>query len=293
MSEVTKENIDWKKAHFGARLSKYSYEKFEDNPELLTPFLQKEELSLVSLINQKDTGTQCFIAKKDDIYHLVFRGTEKDGLDIITDLNSKLKPGESGGEHSGFKKAFDSVKEEIIKNIPEGARVFVTGHSLGGALATITFENLKNRNSLMCYTYGAPPIGVNEFQYNHKEDEVFRFINHGDIVPRAMKVGGSVTIFAKTLLPVLKYIFLKFNWKTSQFETWEKYLTNFSKDLVTYKQPVKGILLKENGEVSFNSDEGLSLTIFLKVLFSNNPKESFLDHGIQKYCDEIKILLLK
>jgi len=288
MSDTVNSKIDWKKAHYGARLSNYAYEKFEEDEELLTPFLKKEELELIYLINQKDTGTQGFIARKDSLYHLVFRGTEKDGLDIISDLNAKLKAGDSGGEHSGFAKAFNSVEREILQHIPEKAEVFIAGHSLGGALASIAFQTLKKRNKVMCYTYGAPPVGVNEFQYNHSEDEFFRFINHGDIVPRVMKVGAVVIFLATFILPLLKCICLKFNWKTEQFLIWDKHLNNFSKDLMKYKQPVRGVLLKGDGKFVSNSDENFSFTLFFNVLFSQNPKELLSDHGIQKYCDEIE-----
>ena len=291
MGEEKKDKVDWSEALLGAKLSKFAYEKFEDDEKILLPHLLNEGLALVNSINLKKTGTQCFIAKKDEVYFLVFRGTEKDGLDIISDLNAKLQPGDSGEQHTGFKKAFESVKEEIKKNIPENTEVFVTGHSLGGALATFAFEDLKMRNSVRCYTFGAPSVGVNEINYNSKEDKIYRFINHGDIVPRALKVGAMVPLLARLLLPALKAIYSFFKWNTDKFETWGDHLKNFSKDLFRYKQPVGGILLQENGLVSFNSDEAFSFTIFFKVIFSSSYRELLSDHAIQKYCDEIELVL--
>lgn len=57
-----------------------------------------------------------------------------------------------------------SVKNELAKEGQQGYRVVVTGHSLGGAVATIAGSFLR-AESILCdiYTYGSPRIGNRAF----------------------------------------------------------------------------------------------------------------------------------
>ena len=72
---------------------------------------------------------------------------------------------ETGGKiHSGFNEAFSQVSVEIqtilnkeeYKNKP----LFITGHSLGGALAVIAAKKLTHKGGMAaCYTFGSPRVG--------------------------------------------------------------------------------------------------------------------------------------
>jgi hypothetical protein len=68
--------------------------------------------------------------------------------------------------HSGFKVVMDHVYtmvREEMKNYP-GTRVYLTGHSLGGALATLFAYLLRQENAqptqpTTVVSFGSPPVG--------------------------------------------------------------------------------------------------------------------------------------
>jgi len=70
-----------------------------------------------------------------------------------------------------------------------GARVVTTGHSLGGAMATLNaldFRVLRNVTSDV-YTFGSPRVGnqgfFNQFASRMSSQQSWRMVNHRDIVP--------------------------------------------------------------------------------------------------------------
>lgn len=68
-----------------------------------------------------------------------------------------------------------------------GASVWFTGHSLGGALATLAILDFKLTNvaSGSAYTFGSPRVGNPAFAsgYNRYIPTTYRMTNHHDIVP--------------------------------------------------------------------------------------------------------------
>ncbi len=94
------------------------------------------------------------------------------------------------------KLAYDEITKkvaEIIHDNPD-AKVFITGHSLGGALATLygamLFYNAEHEITdklAAIYTFGQPRVGDKEFaKYGetHLKDHYFRVVYCNDIVPR-------------------------------------------------------------------------------------------------------------
>ena len=97
--------------------------------------------------------------------------------------------------HTGFYEALSSVWDQLMMRLEEhGARrksLWITGHSLGGALGTLvaaTFGlQLVNMGFNGVYTFGQPRIGNVEFakNFNHRLGaKAFRFVNKNDIVTR-------------------------------------------------------------------------------------------------------------
>ena len=141
--------------------------------------------------------TQAFLAKRtrngeDPMLVLAFRGTEpKKPADIKADLHAE--PIEVGPEakqckvHTGFYKAFkaveDAIEEELKKPELQNIPLYITGHSLGGALAIIASYRLERDSLAACYTFGAPRVGNRAFGQSLKAP-VYRVVNASDLVPR-------------------------------------------------------------------------------------------------------------
>ena len=88
--------------------------------------------------------TQCVVACNGEMILVAFRGTEPDCLaDWITDSQMDLVPGPLGGRvHAGFYEALSHVwrlvDQQVIACDPQCRKpLWVTGHSLGAALATL------------------------------------------------------------------------------------------------------------------------------------------------------------
>ena len=148
-------------------------------------------LGLVAFHWFTDESTQAFTAIDTDHIYAAFRGTEAKPIDWIK--NSKFEPmvGELGGKvHSGFHSGVDEVWGNLLAVVDATAKpVVVTGHSLGGALATLAAARFQEAGHPVAavYTYGQPRVGHSDFRspYESRLGEVtHRSINHIDLVTR-------------------------------------------------------------------------------------------------------------
>jgi hypothetical protein len=133
--------------------------------------------------------TQCFIASTVDAVLVTFRGTESLG-DWLGNLNLLSTTRPYGVVHRGFLSAFQVV-ESRLRTLIQGLgrrRIVLTGHSLGGALATVAAAEWQGQFPISgIYTYGQPAVGKGEFTNHiaqHYRDSFFRFVNDDDIVPQ-------------------------------------------------------------------------------------------------------------
>ena len=207
-------------AYWMARLSRMAYRDldgicretriFWDNPEVF--YFENEE-----------SETQACILEYSDKALIGFRGTEPGKLkDWLTDFRFFKTNYKGHRIHGGFlgslqsllnvprchtsyleKKAFENgaiVPEtfaEKVKQIAANRPIFITGHSLGGALATVAalyFKLEYDLNTHSIYTFGQPKIGGKELVTFFKSSvcsKVFIHVNDEDVVPkvplRAMK----------------------------------------------------------------------------------------------------------
>ncbi|EFJ45180.1 hypothetical protein VOLCADRAFT_94625, partial [Volvox carteri f. nagariensis] len=121
--------------------------------------------------------------------------------------------------HKGFLSAYDSVRRTVFTLLDEitGAgdkgdnwRVLVTGHSLGGALATLAAYELAERRPLppprppitltparsvqniTLYTFGAPRVGNKAFaeEFDRLVPDAWRVTNSNDIIPSVPRLMG-------------------------------------------------------------------------------------------------------
>jgi triacylglycerol lipase len=145
-------------------------------------------------------STQLFVAGNDQSLIAAFRGTEKNLEDWLSDAKVKLTGGPLGMIHEGFGLALSSVWAqtlEAIKDYQDKAQgLWITGHSLGAALATLAtarflekpmqIPNLKT-DVRGLYTFGSPRVGNGDFATKFDElfkSKTFRFVNNRDIVTR-------------------------------------------------------------------------------------------------------------
>ena len=136
-------------------------------------------------------GAQCHVAWNKEILTIAFRGTEvKELSDVKADLNVDSVKAEyfHGNVHEGFQTEVDKLWNIIVTYVMKNKKdrtIFVTGHSLGAAMATIVaarFYKLKFKLGGL-YTYGSPRVGNKKFRdalgVSH-----YRFVNNSDDVTK-------------------------------------------------------------------------------------------------------------
>jgi hypothetical protein len=96
--------------------------------------------------------------------------------------------------HGGFHAAYAGVRDRLTaildKRMSEKRRkIYLTGHSLGGALATIACAYFSNRKAndmsqyvSACYTFGAPRVGNQELDV-YVRAPLYRITRGTDLVP--------------------------------------------------------------------------------------------------------------
>ncbi len=157
----------------------------------------------VNLIETFDSnGTQAILVSNDTFIALAFRGTEATSIkDIKSDMKAQTMQCETGGKiHTGFKKAFDEVALDIQNTLNEEALrakpLFITGHSLGGALATVAAKKLSHKGGIAaCYTFGSPRVGDEEWIADIKTP-VYRLVNAADCVTMLPPGTELMTMFS-------------------------------------------------------------------------------------------------
>jgi hypothetical protein len=98
---------------------------------------------------------------------------------------------EFGLVHLGFERMSRSVRlsiQQLLGGVPFETRITVLGHSLGGAMATLTAVDLMRnfgRSRIDVCTVGGPRVGKFIFRrrFNREIPECFRVTNQFDVVP--------------------------------------------------------------------------------------------------------------
>lgn len=160
------------------------------DPEVVRQKLGNAGFSSIDLIESpagSRWNTRCLWAEGKDLALACFRGTEPGNpRDYATDLkvltssiDRKIRV------HRGFKEAFegDGIADRLGEKI--GARsgverpVWLAGHSLGAALATVAAQRFREVSGV--YSFGAPRVG-NEAFWRSIPTPVYRVVNHADFV---------------------------------------------------------------------------------------------------------------
>jgi triacylglycerol lipase len=139
--------------------------------------------TFVRAIANAATDTQAYVVADERATILVFRGTSS-RRDLLTDLMVRKEAVRGGRVHRGFLAAWDSVRHQVICALLEadvvGRPLFITGHSLGGALAELAESTLC---ASAVYTFGQPRVGNASFAAAG-HFHCYRIVHEEDPVPR-------------------------------------------------------------------------------------------------------------
>ncbi len=175
----------------------------------------RSELGLDAKLISVD-NTQVYVAQNDQSIVIAFRGSEApttlDGFKdwLLTNANNYLilPEGRAGTDfaaagvgaryHKGFLEALQMVWEPMLAAVNEAIKakerpVWITGHSLGGALALLAAWRLQRSfvSIQEIVTFGAPMIGNEAAAKAFEQDfsgKIFRFVDLEDLVPHLPSV---------------------------------------------------------------------------------------------------------
>ena len=153
-------------------------------PNMSEKYFRQAGFESISMMDVK--GAQCYLLANNKTAIIVFRGTEpKQKSDIWADIKAWKRQSETKGSvHAGFKgevdKLWNGVQTFIRDN--QDKELFITGHSLGGAMSTIAASRVRDQNHLKAvFTYGAPRAG-NKTWSEHQRFSHQRIQNNNDAV---------------------------------------------------------------------------------------------------------------
>lgn len=152
-------------------------------------------------LDMRLTDTQAFLFRRDNNLILVFKGTQQLS-DWKTNLKIRLKEftvladqeavPPTGRVHRGFLDAWQSVEKQVVYYLkkwrtPE-TKLWVTGHSLGGALAAVATISLETQGFEVSglYTFGQPRVAdwkLVNYMNARMGNRIVRYVNNNDIVP--------------------------------------------------------------------------------------------------------------
>lgn len=171
-----------------AEMARLAYVKETDR---LQKFLGEGGFALGATVGYNTRGTQAFVATiPTGLTVVAFRGTEPDDpTDLFADAKFEKVPWTVddkplGAVHHGFAEAFRSSfpQDKTFRDLLTGsARVLITGHSLGAAVATLAASVLRPDH---LYTFGSPLVGDEEFRLSMHDVDHGRYVDCCDLVTR-------------------------------------------------------------------------------------------------------------
>ena len=280
----------------------------EASRQVLDDILCAGGFTLTDVFSYK--GTQAFLCTRDvinrenaakkKVAYLAFRGTEpKDFRDIKTDVKARLIKVKVGDEtlefHSGFYGAYQLIEDDLKKALAalKYDQLFITGHSLGGALAMTATRLLPFEIKGACYTYGAPPIGTIHIQ-NGLKTPVYEIINETDIVPllpNAWAAWGVIILFN-----IFKLLLRPFVWLYGAVFSgnWDERFVHYMRTMTLFEHPgYKSYLIgsEKQARLRFQISGYARLKIRIKTIWKQGfggIKKMAGDHSVDLYVEKIR-----
>jgi len=181
-TRLKEETTQIRRALIAAKLSAHAYK----SEKAAITACKKMGFPWVKLIS-KDGAEVLVVKDRNDLW-FAFRGTEPSKLnDVMADLNVVKNAAKAGGKvHGGFQQEVNDLWMDVLAEIEHNDQlkvrkdVYMTGHSLGAAMATIAATRYQPHE---LFTFGSPRVGGSLFIKNIKCPHL-RFMNNNDIVCR-------------------------------------------------------------------------------------------------------------
>ncbi|WP_320171866.1 lipase family protein [Maridesulfovibrio sp.] len=222
------------------------------------------------------------------MFVIVFRGTEPNSIaDLKSDIKANLVDAPDGGRvHNGFLKAYEKVADLLNEDIKkaDGLPVYITGHSLGGALALVATRYLGSDSVGATYTFGGPRVGDDNF-FKKIKTPVYRVVNAADGVAR-LPFGAGMSIF----LSVIRLIPL--NGTKWISEMIRKHFEGFTH----YGNLVMLSASSEPDKVQVYMSPSIfksGLQIVVPRMVATMGKAALADHSMTGYCQKLGAYALK
>lgn len=170
--------FDWDATEWGdanayamARLSVLAYR----DQSIVEEHLREAEGIQFAWFEDTKTDTQGFGCTYETALILCFRGTESKRDAILDGKRNKIpfqvEDRVVGKVHEGFAEAANAIRkqvEEFVAKHSSGKRIWITGHSLGGAIATLVAAGIAHSRGPEAlggiYTFGQPRVGNGTFK---------------------------------------------------------------------------------------------------------------------------------
>eukprot|EP00177_Eucheuma_denticulatum_P001215 GFKZ01002194.1.p1 GENE.GFKZ01002194.1~~GFKZ01002194.1.p1 ORF type:complete len:1182 (+),score=161.31 GFKZ01002194.1:390-3935(+) len=215
-------NFAWYVYYYGTpKLDTFKSNATDHIPENPLPF----DYTIAKQVRCEMTDTQALVVDCSDRIIITFKGTtsmrnlrtslqmnhERLSMIIRTSVSGEDEAGRlkrlfgrryiNGKIHKGFAVAYRNVADEIMEEVRvlrerKQRPVFLTGHSLGGALATICSLDLWvkldiSRREIFVSTFGSPRVGNKDFASVYKEVVPlhWRIVVDPDMIAKLPNVG--------------------------------------------------------------------------------------------------------
>jgi triacylglycerol lipase len=180
--------VPWDAALTLAEISNFAYSDSDEQRSQIEALGAKE---VSPVVNGSSHGV---VASNDDVVVIAFRGTTKDPADWLTDAGIMMRRVANGRMHAGFYDATDAIfngaYDEAMRQGAERKAVWITGHSLGGAMAIAFAYHASNERNLVpagIITFGQPLVVTTALAQELLDTFKFRyirFVNNRDPVTR-------------------------------------------------------------------------------------------------------------
>jgi len=177
---------------------------FLDNIEYFTSIFIKTFFFKRKSIRYNVEG---FFGERNNQLFITFRGTDS-GTDWLSNSkfwktntptyfrkNKKLWNNPKIKIHAGFAEQYKAIFPTIINKVKhhDNKGIIISGHSLGGALATICAYDLSlnyPEKEITVFSAGSPRVGNHYFSMSFKENinDHYRLMNRFDIVPTVPRI---------------------------------------------------------------------------------------------------------